>query len=409
MEKVRRAVKQIAYTPPSQWLASLCALQLSLIPLLSFASSLYSLALRLRHQLYRLNILNKHRLPVPVISVGNLTWGGNGKTPMVEFLARSFADDGISPLILTRGYGGADEAKMLHRQLQGTSAKIGVGVNRVATAARFVERYGTSGKLFSEEKTEILTNSDQIGAAILDDGMQHLSVWRDLEIVMVNALMPWGNHQLLPLGPLREPLTALSRADILVIHHADLVQEKDIDALESTIRKAKKSIPIFFTKMAPIHFFPCRDVSCKLSLRAVENIAVLCLSGIGFADSFIQRIKRMGPAYVDHLDFSDHHLFQLKDIDMVQTRLQALESEFDAKPIVVVTEKDYDRAPEVLEHLKHYEVLVLCCCLQFLVHKGSTEDRFKKLVREHLSQRNVAQYEILQTLEPFWIEVSPPF
>ncbi|KAK6132855.1 hypothetical protein DH2020_033386 [Rehmannia glutinosa] len=387
METVRRAVKQIAYTPPSQWLFTLSALHLSLTPFLYLASSLYSVAVRLRHHLYRFNILHKHKLPVPVISVGNLTWGGNGKTPMVEFLARSFADYGISPLILTRGYGGADEAKMLERQLQGTSAKIGVGANRVATAATFLERYGyiISDGVFDKFLYE-KTNSDRIGVAILDDGMQHLSLWRDLEIVMVNALMPWGNHQLLPLGALREPLTALSRADILVVHHADLVPEKDIDALELTVRKAKKSIPIFFTKMAPIHFFPCRDVSCKMPLRVVENMTVLCLSGIGFADSFVQRIERMGPAYVDHLDFSDHHLFQLKDIEMVQTRLQALESEFAAKPIVVVTEKDYDRAPEVLEHLEHYEVLVLCCRLQFLVHKGSTEGRFKKIVREYLSQ-----------------------
>ncbi|KAG8365092.1 hypothetical protein BUALT_Bualt18G0068200 [Buddleja alternifolia] len=423
MEKLRRAVKQIAYTKPHS--ESLSAVQLSLIPLLSFASSLYSVALRLRRQLYRFNILTKHRLPVPVISVGNLTWGGNGKTPMVEFLARSLADDGISPLILTRGYGGADEAKMLERQLQGTSARIGVGANRAAIAASFLERYGyitfhgSSEKLSSDEKAQNASISDRIGAAILDDGMQHLSVWRDLEIVMVNALMPWGNHQLLPLGPLREPLSELGRADIIIIHHADLVlfalflfpllvlknvysnnfigvkrlkadapnvlqvQEKDAGALESTIRKVKRSAPIFFTKMAPIHFFSCRDISCKVVLEAVQNMVVLCLSGIGFADSFIQRIQRMGPAYVDHVDFSDHHFFQLKDIEMVQTRLRALESEFDSKPIVVVTEKDYDRAPEMLDRLKPYEVLVLHCRLQFL----STENSFKKIMKQHLSQR----------------------
>ncbi|KAL8046362.1 hypothetical protein ABFX02_08G172800 [Erythranthe guttata] len=391
MERVRSAVKQIAYTQRSQWLSTLSPLHLSLIPVLSLSSSLYAFSLLCRHLLYRFNILHKHRLPVPVISVGNLTWGGNGKTPMVEFLARSFADDGISPIILTRGYGGADEAKMLQRQLQCTSAKIGVGANRVATAAKFLKQYGyvnfdpISEKPISEENPKIRHNSDQIGAAILDDGMQHLRILRDLEIVMVNALMPWGNRHLLPLGPLREPFTALNRADIMVIHHADLVQEKDIEALESTIRKAERNLPIFLTKMAPIHFFPCRDISCKMSLRAVDNMTVLCLSGIGFADSFIQTIERMGAAYVDHIDFSDHHLFQFKEIEMVRARLQALESEFGTKPIVVITEKDYDRSPETLKHLNHYEVLVLCSRLQFLVYKGRTEERFKKIVRERLS------------------------
>ncbi|KAL0311004.1 UNVERIFIED_CONTAM: putative tetraacyldisaccharide 4'-kinase, mitochondrial [Sesamum angustifolium] len=272
MEKVRRAVKQIACTPPSQRLSALSAFQLSLVPLLSIVSSLYSVAIRLRRHLYRFNLLQKHRLPVPVISVGNLTWGGNGKTPMVQFLARCFADDGLSPLILTRGYGGADEAKMLQRQLRGTSVKIGVGANRIAIAARFLEQYGYvpwAQKQLSEEKTDILCKLDMIGVAILDDGMQ--------------------------------------------------VQINDIDALESTIRKFKVSLPIFFTKMAPMHFLSCPDVSCKLSLKAVDNMTVLCLSGIGFADSFIQTIER--------------------DIEVVRTRLQELESEYGAKPIVVVTEK----------------------------------------------------------------------
>ena len=100
MEKVRAVVKEIAYAENH---AKLSPLKRSvIIPVLSFASSLYTLALSLRHSLYRFRLLRNHRLAVPVISVGNLTWGGNGKTPMVEFIARFLADSGIPPLILTR-------------------------------------------------------------------------------------------------------------------------------------------------------------------------------------------------------------------------------------------------------------------------------------------------------------------
>ena len=100
MEKVRAVVKEIAYAENH---AKLSPLKRSvIIPVLSFASSLYALALSLRHSLYRFRLLRNHRLAVPVISVGNLTWGGNGKTPMVEFIARFLADSGIPPLILTR-------------------------------------------------------------------------------------------------------------------------------------------------------------------------------------------------------------------------------------------------------------------------------------------------------------------
>ncbi|CAK9139663.1 unnamed protein product [Ilex paraguariensis] len=89
----------------------------------------------------------------------------------------------------------------------------------------------------------------------------------------------------------------------------------------------------------------------------------------------------MKPLHVDRIDFSDHHIFQTADIDMIRTRLQKLQAEFASKPIVVVTEKDYDREPEVLKHLNPYEILVLCSHLQILPHKGCTEDSFKEVLR----------------------------
>ncbi|XP_027172404.1 probable tetraacyldisaccharide 4'-kinase, mitochondrial isoform X2 [Coffea eugenioides] len=389
MEKLRRLVIQIASTPPSQRFSALSPLQLSLIPLLSIASSIYNLALLIRHRLFYLGIFHKRRLPVPVFSVGNLTWGGNGKTPMVEFVARWLIDSGISPLILTRGYGGGDEAKMLQRHLQGTSAKVGVGANRAATAASFLERHGylnfsdstCSTKAFLSKKARTDSFSDKIGVAILDDGMQ---LWRDLEILMVNGMMPWGNLELIPLGPLREPLAALGRADVVVIHHADLVAEQNIEAIESTVWKVSDSIPIFLTQMAPSYFLKAGNTSCVLSLRAVYDMIVLCVSAIGFPESFVQTILKMGPKHVDRLDFSDHHLFQAKDITVIRRRLKELESAYGMQPIVVVTEKDYDRAPDVLNHVNPYQVLVLCSSMQILPREGRTEDNFKKFLRERL-------------------------
>lgn len=153
---------------------------------------------------------------------------------------------------------------------------------------------------------------DKLGAAILDDGMQHLSLFRDLEIVMVNGMIPWGNQKLLPLGPLREPLNALCRADVVVVHHADLASDKNLNAIESMLWKLKESLPIFFSRMAPSYFFKAGDTSCKLPLRTVYNMVVLCVSAIGFASAFVQGIEKIGPLHADRLDFSDHHLFQIK-------------------------------------------------------------------------------------------------
>ncbi|KAI3790446.1 hypothetical protein L2E82_03489 [Cichorium intybus] len=139
------------------------------------------------------------KLPVPVVSVRNLTWGGNGKTPMVEFIANWLTNDvGVSPLILTRGYGGVDEAKMLQRHFDGTSVKIAVGANRAAIAALFLHRYWFVKPLdivcFKKQIPERRIVTDKIGVAILDDGMQHITMSSDLDIVMVNALLDYSAH-----------------------------------------------------------------------------------------------------------------------------------------------------------------------------------------------------------------------
>ncbi|KAF3453448.1 hypothetical protein FNV43_RR03888 [Rhamnella rubrinervis] len=385
METLRKAVNEIAYTQDH---VKLSPLKRSLVPVLSIASTLYRLAFSLRRCLYRLGVFREHRLPVPVISVGNLTWGGNGKTPMVEFVALCLADSGISPLILTRGYAGGDEAKMLQRHLLGRPVKIAIGANRAAIASSFLRKYGyvdprsstCSYRVCVDQRVQSHLNLEKIGAAILDDGMQHWSLRSDLRIVMVNGLMLWGNCQLLPLGPLREPLNALGRADAVVIHHADLIPEQSLNDIELTVREFKEALPIFFTRMAPSHFFEVGNIHSRKPLTAFSGTVVLCVSGIGSANAFVKGMKKLGAFYVDQLEFSDHHIFQLKDIEMIKGRLRELEKRFGAKPVVIVTEKDYDRDPVILKQLDPYEVMTLCSSLQIIPHKECTEDSFKKLL-----------------------------
>ncbi|KAG6482161.1 hypothetical protein ZIOFF_058792 [Zingiber officinale] len=288
------------------------------------------------------------RLPVPVISVGNLTWGGNGKTPMVEFIARIFLEAGISPLILTRGYAGGDEVKMIQRHLAGTPTRIGVGANRSATAASIFRQHGYmkfNSTLFAEQLSStqhlrLASGNDKVAVAILDDGMQHWSLSRDVEMVMINGLIPWGNNHLLPRGSLREPLDALCRADITVIHHADLVW------------------------------------------------TVLCVSGIGSPCAFAQVVGKIGPSYVDRLDFDDHHSIQFHDIKLIKERLEELANRFREKIIVVVTEKDYDRDPLILTELHDFDVLVLCCSLHIMTTKGQSEESFKIKLKELLISKH---------------------
>ncbi|CAH8386673.1 unnamed protein product [Eruca vesicaria subsp. sativa] len=378
MEKLRKVVKEIAYTRDH---TNSPALHRSLVPFLTFASSLYGVSLHIRRSLYRSSFFHQNRLPVPVISVGNLSWGGNGKTPMVEYITRLLLDSGISPLILTRGYAGGDEARMLERHLQGGPTKIGVGPNRAAIAATCFEKYGCANPStimsLLHKTAKVTTFSQEIGSVVLDDGMQHWSLCRDLEIVMLNGMNPWGNGNLVPLGPLREPLAAFERADVAVIHHMDLITEQSLGDIEKTIHGFKDSIPVFYSKMVPKHLFDVKNDRSPVALAALHDATVLCVSAIGSADAFVKSIGMIGARYVDRLDFSDHYLFEAQDVETMRRRAKRLESKSVPKPIIVVTEKDYNRDPEILKSLDPYTVLVLCSKLQVTPCRDTNVDDFK--------------------------------
>ncbi|XP_022139742.1 probable tetraacyldisaccharide 4'-kinase, mitochondrial isoform X2 [Momordica charantia] len=311
---------------------------------------------------------------------------------MVEFIALWLAGSGISPLILNRGYAGGDEAKMLRRHLAGSPVKVGIGADRRATAAWYFNKYGYVGSQSSisadnhrsEQVRNQLTKSEKIGAVILDDGMQHWSLHHDLEVVMFNGITLWGNGQLLPLGPLREPLAAIKRADVAIIHHANLVSAQNIEDIMVTLRQIKDSLTIVFTEMAPSFFFEVTNINYRISLGALSDSVVLCVSAIGSADAFVQTMQKIGTYHVDRLDFSDHHTYQDRDIALIKLKLKELEKKFayKPKPVVVVTEKDYDRDPTVFKCLHPYHVFALRSRLQIMQEKDCNEDSFKKLLEK---------------------------
>ncbi|CAN6338800.1 unnamed protein product [Urochloa humidicola] len=379
-EKARQLVARLAATPDSAVRDLPFVHRAVTLPLLSATSA----ALRVSRLLSRLR--PRRALPVPVVSVGNLTWGGNGKTPMVDFLARGFHRLGISPLLLTRGYSGGDEPKMLRRRLADTSAKIGVGANRAAVASSMLQKYGYihHSETFCAEKKLSATSkleSHKIGVAILDDGMQHWSLLRDVEIVMVNGLAPWGNTHFIPRGPMREPLSALGRADIVVIHNADLASEVQLKAIKSTIEDNAAACSVFYSRLAPSHLFEVKQPLQRLPLDLLNDKIVLCVSAIGCPNAFIHTVREMGSLKIDRLDFSDHHFFNAQDLEIIQETVKNLMDQHGIDTAVIVTEKDYDRDPEALRTLDA-KVLVLSSSLQIMNHKEQGEDEFMRKVKE---------------------------
>src|SRR5688572_29730312 len=228
-------------------------------------SVLYGAVTRTRLSLYRRGTFQSTKLDRPVISVGNITTGGTGKTPIVEWIARTLATAGKKVSILTRGYGRDNPDRLVvvsdGKTVMATPSEAGdepfllatnlVGASAVISSADRVAAGNEAIKSF---------NSD---CFILDDGFQHLRVERDLNIVTIDATNPWGGGHLLPYGRLREPLSGLSRADVIVMTRTD--QANNIDVHDTEIRKHAGDLPLFHSRMRTSRITALHDSSAALA------------------------------------------------------------------------------------------------------------------------------------------------
>ncbi len=290
---------------------------------------------------YRINtaldLANCRRLKEKVISVGNITAGGTGKTPLTIALAIEARRRGFLPSVLTRGYGGkmkgpfvvssemyvedvGDEPMLMAEHLDGISVIKGA------------DRYGSG--IFAHENLH-----DKPDLFILDDGFQHRKLYRDLDIVLINSRNPFHNRKLLPLGRLREPLSELSRAGVLVLTKCERMEMPE--AIHDELRKFNSSAPIFLSRHR-ISFV--RD-SCHEELPGgwLSGKKVFAFSGIGEPAAFIDTLERSGAEVVGHKDFEDHHRFDMLDMKRVQGQAAIVKAQ-----CIITTEKDIMR----LRHFK---------------------------------------------------------
>ena len=284
---------------------------------LGAAAGGFGLAVRLRDALYRLRILPSSRPTVPVISVGNLTLGGAGKTPMVEWLAARCARAGRRVAILSRGYGAIDDEALDDRADLGGVVRL-TGANRARLALEAVGDYGA----------QIL---------ILDDGFQHRRLQRDLEVVLVDATRPFGNGRLFPRGTLREPPSALRRAGLIVLTRTDQVTPEALNALRATLRGIAGETPTVETVHRPADI-KLPGGSERRDLSWLRGREVLAFCGIGNPEAFRRTLESLGARTVCFRAFPDHHPYTEAD----RARLKAEAKEFMAEALVT-TEKDLRR------------------------------------------------------------------
>ena len=318
-------------------------------PVASGLSYLYGGGVSFLQQFYQRGILPRRRLPFPVISVGNLTWGGTGKTPLVEYLARRVIERRRTPLVLTRGYG-RDEIEQMKVHLP--SLRIGVGKERYQVARGF---------------------KDRIDVAILDDGFQHWKMARDIEIVTVNAMNPFGNGKLFPRGILREPREALRRASVIVLTHINLVGPDQLSKLKDQIRILSPSSFIVDSYLEPLFFYRASKRS-RVSLQQLMNRKVATFSAVGSPRSFQLLLTRLGIKPVRNFEFCDHHAFttlELKEILEVSQKSDAVED-------VITTEKDFYRNPKEITEI--VDPLVLAARLHIASGEEILADRVFRLL-----------------------------
>ncbi|HUC52779.1 MAG TPA: tetraacyldisaccharide 4'-kinase [Candidatus Cybelea sp.] len=276
-------------------------------------SLLYGAVVQARLWLYGQGWLKQKRLKGTVISVGNLTVGGTGKTPMVIWLAEKFLAEGKHVAILSRGYRGAngtsDEIELMRLRFQGRVA-FGVGKDRFAEGRR-------------------LESKQSIDVFLLDDGFQHLQLARDLDILLMDASRPLAGEALLPAGPLREPLAAMSRANLIIFTRAETAS----GTLEA-IGKLHQ-YPVFAASTRLVGFRRFNSEISLLSAKEIGDGPFFAFCGLGNPDAFFRDLRNWGLGICGQAIFRDHHRYTKRDI------LAVLEAGKQAgAKAFVTTEKD---------------------------------------------------------------------
>jgi tetraacyldisaccharide 4'-kinase len=290
---------------------------------------------RLRTVLYESGALRVRRLGRPVISVGNLTFGGTGKTPVVEALARALGDEGYRVAVLTRGYGRRGKGRVV----------LGEGFE--APGASAFERGGDEPALLARRlpKAFVLVDADRYAAGlwaeraidpdvfVLDDGFQHLRLARDVNLVVVDATNPFGGLEMAPFGTLREPLGAMRRANAVLVSRA--TRPHDESTLRQTIRGVcGPSTPVIAIDHEVRCFSPLGGGK-EVEPEALRDRAVGVLAALGNPSVLLDDLARLGVRVVSTSLLEDHHDYSDRDVESAVAAARAVGAE-----LLVTTGKD---------------------------------------------------------------------
>ncbi len=294
-------------------------------------SRLYGGIINVRNSLYERGFFKSYSLGVPAISVGNITVGGTGKTPLVAFVAGILAERGEKVCILTRGYGRenpkervlvSDAENILTDARQAGDEPFELARKLLGKAFVVADAKRVSAGIWAREKFGIT-------AFVLDDAFQHQKVKRDLNIVTIDATNPFGNEKVLPSGILRESLSNLKRADLIVITRANLSDE--IKNIKSKISKYNADCPILISENKVSDLISLEEFHVKTEKtkdkgqRTKDNFFAFC--ALGNPENFFEQLHRENFNLVSTEKFPDHHFYTQKDIEKLEEKAIKLKAE----------------------------------------------------------------------------------
>ena len=348
--------------------------KIKILPILSTVflspiSILWENIYRVRRFSYNFGIFSRNEFKVPIISIGNLTFGGTGKTPFTLWLSDYLYGLDKKVMILTRGYKGklehksgilksdrrlgynpmlyGDEPMLLARRL--TNASIVVGKNRSENLKHY----------FESEKPDVV---------LLDDGHQHSKLARNVNIVLFDSLMSLQRYKVAPKGYMREGFSALKDADLVVLGRCDQASSEQKEKLKKMILEYNPRIPFAEISYLPTGLFDS-NYEKALELDQIANQNVICIAGIASPGSFYNSIENLGAKIVHKETFPDHHYFTTEEID----RLIQLAKKENA--IIITTEKDIVKIRKISDASEIYYLEIK---VNFMNGKEQTQEIISK-------------------------------
>ncbi len=325
--------------------------------LLGIAEVPYTFVVWIRNQRYAGRRTAVHHANVPVISVGNLTLGGTGKTPLVKWIAGRLQDLGLRVALVSRGYGAArgelnDEARELAQALP----NVPHVQNRDRSAATHlaIEKYDPD-------------------IVLLDDGFQHRRLARDLDIVLLDALEPFGFDRVFPRGTLREPVAGLRRADFVCLSRADAISAMEREAIRKRVAKIAPQ-----TAWCELAHAASQLINTDGATQPLEQLAkkrVAAFSAIGNPAGFRHTLSTTGCEVVAWREFPDHHVFTPAELKELGNTAVAAKAE-----LILCTQKDLVKVPQ--EKLGNIPLWAVAIEMQFLTGQQALEQRIETIARK---------------------------